>query len=65
VRRCLAARHIAYPPVDQTPVPVNRSKTGHMTVQMVKTAAWNIAATIKGGERISQGRSSRNTRQTG
>lgn len=25
---------VAYPPVDETPVPVNFPKTGHMTVQM-------------------------------
>ena len=41
---------VGYPPVDQTPVPVNFPKTGHMTVQMAKTAAHNIAAAIKGGE---------------
>ena len=40
---------VGYPPVDQTPVPVNFPKTGHMTVQMAKTAARNIAARIKGG----------------
>jgi sulfide:quinone oxidoreductase len=45
---------VGYPPVDQTPVPVNFPKTGHMTVQMAKTAARNIAAEIRGGERISR-----------
>jgi sulfide:quinone oxidoreductase len=43
---------VAYPPVEQTPVPVNFPKTGHMTVQMAKTAARNIAAAIQGGEHI-------------
>jgi len=42
---------VAYPPVDQTPVPVNFPKTGHMTVQMAKAAAHNIAADIRGGDR--------------
>ena len=41
---------VAYPPVDQTPVPVNFPKTGHMTVQMAKAAARNIVAAITGGE---------------
>lgn len=45
---------VGYPPVDDTPVPVNFPKTGHMTVQMAKAAAHNIAAEIAGGERISQ-----------
>ncbi|MBI5501151.1 MAG: FAD-dependent oxidoreductase [Deltaproteobacteria bacterium] len=40
---------VGYPPVDQTPVPVNFPKTGHMTVQMAKAAARNIAAAITGG----------------
>ena len=43
---------VGYPPVDQTEVPVNFPKTGHMTVQMAKAAAHNVAAAIKGGERI-------------
>jgi sulfide:quinone oxidoreductase len=43
---------VAYPPVDQTPVPVNFPKTGHMTVQMAKAAAQNIASDIRGGDRI-------------
>jgi sulfide:quinone oxidoreductase len=41
---------VGYPPVDQTPVSVNFPKTGHMTVQMARTAAHNIAAAITGGE---------------
>jgi len=41
---------VAYPPVDQTPVPVNFPKTGHMTVQMAKVAAHNISAAVVGGE---------------
>ncbi|OGR02082.1 MAG: hypothetical protein A2284_11855 [Deltaproteobacteria bacterium RIFOXYA12_FULL_61_11] len=45
---------VGYPPVDQTPVPVNFPKTGHMTVQMAKTAAHNIAAAINGGERVTR-----------
>lgn len=45
---------VGYPPVDQTPVPVNFPKTGHMTVQMAKIAAHNIAASIRGGERLTQ-----------
>ena len=45
---------VAYPPVDQTPVPVNFPKTGHMTVQMAKAAARNIAADIRGGERVAR-----------
>ena len=40
---------VGYPPVDETPIPVNFPKTGHMTVQMGKTAARNIAADILGG----------------
>jgi len=45
---------VAYPPVDQTPVPVNFPKTGHMTVQMAKAAAKNIAADLQGGERVTR-----------
>jgi sulfide:quinone oxidoreductase len=45
---------VAYPPVDQTPVPVNFPKTGHMTVQMAKAAARNIAADIRGGDRVAR-----------
>ncbi len=45
---------VAYPPVDETPVPVNFPKTGHMTVQMAKSAAHNIAADVQGGERVTR-----------
>ncbi len=45
---------VGYPPVDETPVPVNFPKTGHMTVQMAKAAAHNITAAIEGGERITR-----------
>lgn len=45
---------VAYPPVDETPVPVNFPKTGHMTVQMGRAAARNIAADIQGGERATR-----------
>jgi sulfide:quinone oxidoreductase len=45
---------VAYPPVDQTPVPVNFPKTGHMTVQMAKAAAKNIACDLQGGERVTR-----------
>lgn len=45
---------VAYPPVDQTPVPVNFPKTGHMTVQMARAAARNVAADIRGGERVTR-----------
>jgi sulfide:quinone oxidoreductase len=42
---------VGYPPVDETPVPVNFPKTGHMTVQMAKVAARNIVADINGRAR--------------
>jgi sulfide:quinone oxidoreductase len=45
---------VGYPPVDQTPVPVNFPKTGHMTVQMAKIVAHKLAAAINGGERITR-----------
>jgi len=45
---------VAYPPVEQTPVPVNFPKTGHMTVQMAKTAARNIVAALRGGEHVTR-----------
>ena len=45
---------VAYPPVDQTPVPVNFPKTGHMTEQMAVVAAHNIAADIRGGEKLTR-----------
>lgn len=41
---------VAFPPVDQTEVPVNFPKTGHMTEQMAAIAAHNIATEIQGGE---------------
>ncbi len=44
---------VALPPVEETPVPVNFPKTGHMTEQMAKIAAHNIAADIIGGEKTS------------
>ncbi len=45
---------VAMGPVEETPVPVNFPKTGHMTEQMAIIAAHNIAAEIEGGEKISQ-----------
>ncbi len=44
---------VAMPPVEELAVPVNFPKTGHMSEQMAKIAARNIAADIKGGEKIS------------
>jgi sulfide:quinone oxidoreductase len=44
---------VAFPPVDETPVPVNFLKTGHMTEQMAVIAARNIAAETKGGKKVS------------
>ncbi|NOX41312.1 MAG: FAD-dependent oxidoreductase [Alphaproteobacteria bacterium] len=44
---------VAMPPVEDLPVPVNFPKTGHMTEQMAKIAAKNIAADIQGGEKTS------------
>ncbi len=44
---------VAMPPVEELPVPVNFPKTGHMTEQMAKIAAHNIAADIRGGKKIS------------
>ncbi len=41
---------VAMAPAEETPVPVNFPKTGHMTEQMAKIAAKNIAADIRGGE---------------
>ena len=41
---------VALPPVEETPVPVNFPKTGHMTEQMARIAARNIAARVTGGE---------------
>lgn len=45
---------IALPPVGETPVPVNFPKTGHMTEQMARLAAENIAAAIAGRSPISK-----------
>jgi sulfide:quinone oxidoreductase len=42
---------VALPPVEETPVPVNFPKTGHMTEQMARIAAKNIAADIAGGQK--------------
>jgi len=42
---------VALAPVEETTVPVNFPKTGHMTEQMAKIAARNIAADIMGGEK--------------
>jgi len=44
---------VAFPPVDETPVPVNFPKTGHMTEQMAAIAAHNIAAEVRGGAKRS------------
>lgn len=44
---------VAMLPVEETPVPVNFPKTGHMTEQMAKIAAHNIAAEIQGGDKTS------------
>jgi len=44
---------VAMPPVEDTQVPVNFPKTAHMTEQMAKMAARNIAADILGGEKTS------------
>jgi sulfide:quinone oxidoreductase len=40
---------VALPPVEETPVPVNFPKIGHMTEQMATIAAADIAARITGG----------------
>ena len=39
---------VALPPVEETPVPVNFPKTGHMTEQMATIAARDLAARIEG-----------------
>ncbi len=39
---------VALPPVDATAVPVNFPKTGHMTEQMAKIAAADLAARLQG-----------------
>ncbi len=41
---------VAFPPVEETPVPVNFPKTGHMTEQMARIAARDMAAQIDGHE---------------
>ncbi|MCL4423573.1 MAG: FAD-dependent oxidoreductase, partial [Actinobacteria bacterium] len=41
---------VALPPADETPVPINFPKTGHMTEQMAELAARDIAARIEGRE---------------
>ncbi len=41
---------VAMAPVEETPVPVNFPKTGHMTEQMAQIAARDIAARIDGHE---------------
>ncbi len=45
---------VALPPVEQTPVPVNFPKTGHMTEQMAGIAARNIAADILGTQKTTR-----------
>lgn len=44
---------VAMMPPEQTPVPIGVPKTGHMTEQMAKIAASNIAAEIKKNEKKS------------
>ena len=41
---------VALPPAGETPVPVNFPKTGHMTEQMAKIAARDLAARLEGRE---------------
>jgi sulfide:quinone oxidoreductase len=41
---------VAFPPVEETPVPVNFLKTGHMTEQMAEIAASDIIARLDGSE---------------
>ena len=41
---------VALPPAGETPVPVNFPKTGHMTEQMAKIAARDLAARVEGRE---------------
>ena len=43
---------VALPPVEETPVPVNFPKTGHMTEQMARIASQNIASDILGTEKM-------------
>ncbi len=42
---------VAFPPVEETPVPVNFPKTGHMTEQMAAIAAHNIASEVLGSDK--------------
>ncbi len=42
---------VAFPPVEETPVPVNFPKTGHMTEQMAAMAAHNIASEVRGSNK--------------
>ena len=42
---------VALPPVEDTPIPVNFPKTGHMTEQMARIAANNIAADVLGTQK--------------
>ena len=42
---------VALPPVEETQVPVNFPKTGHMTEQMARIAAKNIAAEVLGKQK--------------
>ena len=44
---------VALPPADETPVPVNFPKTGHMTEQMAVVVARDIAARLGGREAFS------------
>ena len=45
---------VAMPPVDESPVPVNFPKTGHMTEQMAVIAVEDIVAQLRGGVRRSR-----------
>jgi sulfide:quinone oxidoreductase len=45
---------VALPPADETPIPVNFPKTAHMTEQMAKQAAADIAARLTGRTRPAQ-----------
>ena len=49
---------VALPPVEATPVPVNFLKTGHMTEQMARLAAENIAAAVHGAAPVARDLSS-------
>jgi sulfide:quinone oxidoreductase len=43
---------VALPPVGSTPVPVGVPKTGHLTEQMARAAAHNIASNLRGGRKV-------------